>query len=141
MTISLHLIRRPEWMARAACRGIDPDLFTGDRKNLEDLGKRVCATCPVRQECLAWAVAHDEVGVWGNTTHEERRQNHGASKRRNVSNFCRSGHFRTRESTYIRADGARMCRICEQERRPVKNQHQREQRALCWGATCRDGAA
>jgi hypothetical protein len=34
-----------------------------------------CAGCPVREDCLAFALEHEDlVGVWGGTTAEERRE-------------------------------------------------------------------
>ena len=36
--------------------------------------RRLCRRCPVRDECLAHAVAHNEpVGIWGGLTPSERR--------------------------------------------------------------------
>lgn len=33
----------------------------------------VCASCPVQQDCLIWAVSHNEpFGIWGGLTPEER---------------------------------------------------------------------
>ncbi len=37
--------------------------------------KAVCRACPVRRECLDWAVeANERAGVWGGTTPDERAQ-------------------------------------------------------------------
>ena len=37
--------------------------------------RAICSTCPVRQECLAHALADPEsAGVWGGTTDRERRK-------------------------------------------------------------------
>lgn len=52
--------------------------FAGERKNdkraREQQAKAICATCPVRAECLAVAVAAGERhGVWGGLTSDERR--------------------------------------------------------------------
>ena len=67
------------WRALAACRDSDPDLFfpgTGD----QDVGKiatakAVCASCPVREECLAYAVELNQTeGIWGGHTPAERRR-------------------------------------------------------------------
>lgn len=44
----------PAWMADAACGGMDPDLFfpgKGERAPVE-----VCDGCPVRAECLDYAL-------------------------------------------------------------------------------------
>jgi WhiB family redox-sensing transcriptional regulator len=39
-----------------------------------EAAKAVCAMCPVRPECLTWALATgQDAGVWGGTSEEERR--------------------------------------------------------------------
>lgn len=35
--------------------------------------KKLCASCPVKQECLEWALEHEEHGIWGGSTPGERR--------------------------------------------------------------------
>lgn len=35
--------------------------------------KAVCARCPVVAQCLAAALAMNEIGIWGGMTEEERR--------------------------------------------------------------------
>jgi WhiB family redox-sensing transcriptional regulator len=66
------------WFARAACRGMPVETFvpTGKSASL-DAARRVCAGCPVRVECLAYALADpdlDRFGVFGGLTARERRQ-------------------------------------------------------------------
>ena len=40
-----------------------------------EAAKAVCATCPVRQSCLEYALANRERdGVWGGATERERRR-------------------------------------------------------------------
>lgn len=68
-----------EWHAGAACRDEDPELFfpagRGGRptdRQIEE-AKAVCAPCPVRSDCLQWALDGEPVeGVWGGTTESER---------------------------------------------------------------------
>jgi WhiB family redox-sensing transcriptional regulator len=62
-------------MARAACRKVDPDLFFPSVGEPLDAARAVCEPCPVREECLAFAVAHSELhGVWAGTSDRERRR-------------------------------------------------------------------
>ncbi|MGH9067676.1 MAG: WhiB family transcriptional regulator [Acidimicrobiales bacterium] len=63
------------WRQRAACRGLDPDIFYPvDDEDAEE-AKAVCGGCPVRQACLEHALAHRERdGVWGGATERERRR-------------------------------------------------------------------
>ena len=69
-----------EWRDRAACRDTNPELFfpigtTGLAIDQIDAARAVCAQCPVRVECLDFALAtNQEAGVWGGTTEDERRK-------------------------------------------------------------------
>ncbi|HXZ83109.1 MAG TPA: WhiB family transcriptional regulator [Acidimicrobiales bacterium] len=63
------------WRQKAACRGLDSEVFypLTDEEALE--AKAVCALCPVRQMCLEHAIVHREHdGVWGGLTERERRR-------------------------------------------------------------------
>ncbi|MGE2723554.1 WhiB family transcriptional regulator [Mycolicibacterium pulveris] len=65
----------PTWRLRAACIGVDPDLFFPDPGDsiLAQRAKAVCDGCPVSDECLAFALArHEMFGVWGGKTRRER---------------------------------------------------------------------
>jgi WhiB family redox-sensing transcriptional regulator len=69
------LISRPEWFARASCRssGLTP-YFPGKGGTATE-ARAVCAVCPVRGECLDYALPDpDLVGVWGGTSARERVQ-------------------------------------------------------------------
>lgn len=61
--------------ARGACRGLPDEIFFPpyDSDSANATAKAVCATCPVRAECLDWAMQYDEVGVWGGTGEADRR--------------------------------------------------------------------
>lgn len=67
------------WRIRAACLGVDPDLFfpTGSGKGFDEqteAAKAFCGMCAVQAECLESALERNEqYGVWGGTTYEERR--------------------------------------------------------------------
>lgn len=68
-----------DWRTRGACRDEDPELFfpvamSGPALDQISRAKAVCARCPVRAECLAWALStRQSVGVWGGLTEDERR--------------------------------------------------------------------
>ncbi len=67
----------PTWHKRAACRGIDVEVFYPPSEDDADAAeaKAICAECPVRQACLEYALAHRErEGVWGGCTERERRR-------------------------------------------------------------------
>jgi WhiB family redox-sensing transcriptional regulator len=67
------------WQHQAACRTEDPELFfpvgtAGPARLQVEKAQRVCASCPVREACLTYALDMGEsVGVWGGTSEEERR--------------------------------------------------------------------
>jgi WhiB family transcriptional regulator, redox-sensing transcriptional regulator len=68
---------RAAWMLRGACRGEDPELFfpisaTGPALAQVSSAKAVCARCPVRANCLSYALITRPDGIWGGTTREER---------------------------------------------------------------------
>jgi WhiB family redox-sensing transcriptional regulator len=69
-----------EWRFRARCADQDPDLFfpvgTGGPAMRQTLrAKAVCAQCPVRRECLDWAMeTHQPHGVWGGLDEQERER-------------------------------------------------------------------
>lgn len=69
------------WREDAACRGKDVDRSWwfpegyGREQRSAARALRVCAVCPVRAECLEYALAVPEKhGVWGWMTESERRQ-------------------------------------------------------------------
>ena len=70
---------RTEWWSRAACSASDPDLFfpissSGPARSQVTRAKAICARCPVRQECLGYALDAGPVqGIWGGTTDIERQ--------------------------------------------------------------------
>lgn len=54
------------------CAQMNADLFFSEDEGDISTCKRVCLRCPLRAACLEWALKHDEEGVWGMTTKEER---------------------------------------------------------------------
>jgi WhiB family redox-sensing transcriptional regulator len=63
------------WRQRAACRGLDPEVFFPASDEEAEEARAICAMCPVRQACLEHALAHRErEGVWGGCTERERRR-------------------------------------------------------------------
>jgi WhiB family redox-sensing transcriptional regulator len=72
------LIAQRFWRQVAACRFIEPELFfplSTSGPALEEVAeaKAVCARCPVRRECLAFALTTRQAhGIWGGLTEQER---------------------------------------------------------------------
>jgi WhiB family transcriptional regulator, redox-sensing transcriptional regulator len=75
------------WSVDAHCIGEDPDLFfpVGTSAPAEEQTRRakaICHACPVRSECLEWAlVTCQDAGVWGGLDEEERREIRRARRR------------------------------------------------------------
>lgn len=63
------------WRQHGACRGTDPDIFYPVSDEEAEPAKVICATCPVREPCLEYALAtRERDGVWGGATERERRR-------------------------------------------------------------------
>jgi WhiB family transcriptional regulator, redox-sensing transcriptional regulator len=70
-----------EWMAGAACVRRDPELWQPlaeppkspvERRRIQ-LAKSICYGCPVREECLIYAIVTGQrYGIWGGMTPRER---------------------------------------------------------------------
>ena len=70
---------RVTWRELAACRTADPDLFfpigkTGPAVAEIQRAKAICASCPVRERCLTFALdTRQDFGIWGGFDDDERR--------------------------------------------------------------------
>lgn len=71
------------WQFDGACRGADSTLFFApnyfekrhEKEGREAQAKAICASCPVRDECLEYALRIREThGIWGGLNEFERRQ-------------------------------------------------------------------
>jgi WhiB family redox-sensing transcriptional regulator len=79
-----HGNRRPgdAWQDKAACRGPQSVVFfpphhverKDERLSRERRAKAICASCPVREPCLEYALMIREPhGIWGGLNETERR--------------------------------------------------------------------
>lgn len=72
-----RLLLDAHWRDLAACLEEDPTRFfpAGDDAAEVERAKAVCSGCPVREECLAYAIeTHQTHGIWGGRTPRERRR-------------------------------------------------------------------
>jgi WhiB family transcriptional regulator, redox-sensing transcriptional regulator len=54
---------------------LDVEAFFPEKGGSTREAKRVCTTCPVRAECLEYALGNDErFGIWGGLSERERRR-------------------------------------------------------------------
>lgn len=69
----------PAWQRYSMCRSEDPELFfpvgeAGPALGQTEEAKAVCRRCPVIRPCRTWALDHhEEAGVWGGLSEQERR--------------------------------------------------------------------
>ena len=78
-----------DWQERGACRSANPSLFFApdnetnhQRRFRETAAKAICAHCPVRAVCRAYALQTGEVyGIWGGTTERERMRSAAQHRR------------------------------------------------------------
>ena len=67
------------WRTDAICRDTDPDLFfpvgtTGQALVQIARAKEVCGECPVKNDCLEYALeTNQDAGIWGGLDEEQRR--------------------------------------------------------------------
>ncbi|MFI6496848.1 WhiB family transcriptional regulator [Nonomuraea typhae] len=90
---------RPDWswQHRAVCKGEDLVLFFGpdgerqpERDVRERKAKAICGGCPVRRECLDYALSRNEkYGFWAGLNEDER-----ASERRRRMKAANRGQAR-----------------------------------------------
>lgn len=64
-----------EWQEQALCAQTDPEAFFPEKGGSTREAKRICQACPVQDECLEFALEHDErFGIWGGLSERERRR-------------------------------------------------------------------
>jgi WhiB family transcriptional regulator, redox-sensing transcriptional regulator len=72
-----------DWQQHGLCRAEDSNVFFApahfehkpEREAREARAKAICARCPVRAECLDWALeTREPFGVWGGYSETERKQ-------------------------------------------------------------------
>lgn len=93
-----------DWRYRGACFGIDPDVMYPEHLAGVVEAKRVCGPCPVRAECLEYALVNDEdFGIWGGESALKRRKMRKARKAR----LTTTGPPRRRDPTGPPSRGAK----------------------------------
>ena len=68
-----------------SCAQTDPELFF-PQESMDFFGrniskyiniaaaKKICDSCPLKAPCLEYAIRNVEIGIWGGTTEEQRKQ-------------------------------------------------------------------
>jgi WhiB family transcriptional regulator, redox-sensing transcriptional regulator len=130
------------WRDRAACLEVvsaEYDPFFSDTAELQAEAIAICATCPVRDDCLTFAVrTGQQYGIWGGQPQQFIRRlialeragrpqspRVSASHPQASKTQCKRGHRFTAENTYYAPDGQRRCRTCLREAQPTRARRRR----------------
>jgi WhiB family redox-sensing transcriptional regulator len=75
-----------DWRDQANCKHKTSMMYPFGEEYQMAIAKYMCDNCPVRQECLLFALTnHIDDGVWGGTTENERRRLQRRNRGRSVS--------------------------------------------------------
>jgi WhiB family redox-sensing transcriptional regulator len=74
------------WITRASCAREDTGIFFPPADSPATEARRICARCPVRRQCLSYAIAAgEEHGIWGGLDPRERKNLKRRLQRRKTS--------------------------------------------------------
>jgi WhiB family transcriptional regulator, redox-sensing transcriptional regulator len=124
------------WRDQAACRDVvtaDYDPFFADTTQLQLEAIAICSTCPVRDDCLTFAVrTGQQYGIWGGQPQQtirrliaRNRASHPRGRRvpeghpQASKTHCKRGHRLVAANTYYAPDGQRRCRTCLRQAQPL----------------------
>lgn len=63
------------WMAQGNCNNHPPAVFFPSDGVGVEIAKEICATCPVKEPCLEYAIDNRvDHGVWGGASERQRRR-------------------------------------------------------------------
>jgi len=119
MTLNLDV---PAFDGPALCAETDPDSFFPDKGHSVAAAKKVCGGCPVKDECLQWALDRDErFGVWGGLSERERRRLHGkpTTKRARQAECGTASGYRAHKRL-----GEESCEACSEANRTYNREWQ-----------------
>jgi WhiB family transcriptional regulator, redox-sensing transcriptional regulator len=66
-----------DWRSQAICRDLHDDTFFPEKSEIAQAkrAQRICNSCPVADQCGAFALAHNERwGIWGGKSTHARRK-------------------------------------------------------------------
>lgn len=78
------------WIDDALCAQTDTEIFFPAAGESNTDAKKVCNRCDVRAECLAYALQHDFIGVWGGLSRQERRRLQETERKRRTRAAARA---------------------------------------------------
>lgn len=71
---------RNQWVKEAACNRLPPDesseifFVKAGRPAKKQPYMNFCDNCPVKRECLSYALVHDAYGIWGGMSRTQRQE-------------------------------------------------------------------
>lgn len=72
---ALHGAAKEYWQEQSLCKEADPEQFFPEKGGATALAKKLCKGCPVKAQCLEFALTNDErFGIWGGLSERERRK-------------------------------------------------------------------
>ena len=77
----MNLTDRLAWQERAACAGKPTDWWFPGKGESHDAARSLCASCPVRAECLEYGL-NEKWGVFGGLCPKQRRELRRERRRR-----------------------------------------------------------
>lgn len=115
------------WRPAARCRDKDPEIFFTDSDESRKYAKAICAGCPVRVDCLGYALQKETAlgtslghrhGVWGGLSAYERWElacpEQAEARRRKTEEYCQRPKAREQKRMAERARRSRK-RLAAQE--------------------------
>jgi WhiB family transcriptional regulator, redox-sensing transcriptional regulator len=71
----LAMVAPERWMQDALCAETDPEAFFPEKGGSARDAKKICNSCEVREQCLAYALGKEErFGIWGGLSERELRK-------------------------------------------------------------------
>jgi WhiB family redox-sensing transcriptional regulator len=80
--LTKNLVPRFVFESTPLCSEVDPELFFPQESEVGGViyskyvnvsaAKQVCDECPLRIQCLEYAMSSNEIGIWGGTTEAQR---------------------------------------------------------------------
>ena len=131
-------VPRPgDWAQHRLCKGMDTAIFYPTRGEPTEPAKAICANCPVKAECLDYALTtFQEHGVWGGMSERERRARrmalHIQRQQTPADHGTRTMFARHKAAPDVWGPPCEACNIAERtyntERRRLYKRQQRDRR-------------
>jgi len=81
--LTKNLVPRFVFEDTPLCSEVDPELFFPQESEVGGIiyskyvnvtaAKQICDACPLKLQCLEYAMSSNEIGIWGGTTEHQRR--------------------------------------------------------------------